>query len=160
AGLLTAQEPVPARLAPAASACDTQPNDTAQQLLECVTLAGVRAHQAELADIAQAHGGTRLAGTPGFGASLEYAKKVLTEAGYRVTVQAFEFPVSRVEASLLREPGQLLSQSLAHRVPDYAGSADVTAPASAPVGAEGCKAADFAGFAPGNIALVRRGGCD
>lgn len=140
--------------------CDTQPNDTPQLLLECVTLAGVRAHQTELANIAKAHGGTRLAGTPGYDASLEYARQVLTQAGYRVTVQPFEFPVSRVEDSALRTPGQLASQSLPHRVPDYAGSADVTAAASAPAGSEGCAAADFAGFVPGDIALVQRGGCD
>ncbi|MET1114569.1 MAG: M28 family peptidase [Comamonas sp.] len=156
---LVAPGPAPTRAAPH-NACDTQPNDTAEQLLECVTLAGVRAHQAALADIAQANAGTRLAGTPGFDASLAYAKKVLTEAGYSVSVQPFEFPVSRVETSILRAPGQLASQSLPHRVPDYAGSAEVTAAANPPSGPEGCTAADYAGFARGDIALLRRGGCD
>jgi len=150
---VVAREPDP-------SNCDTQPNDTAQQLLECVTLAGVRAHQTEFAAIARANQGTRLAGTPGFDASLEYAKKVLTQAGYRVSVQPFSFPVSVVEHSLLSQPGQFSSEALPHRVPDYAGTADVTAPAREPVGPEGCKAEDFAAFTRGDIALLRRGGCD
>ena len=140
--------------------CDNQANDTAEQLLECVTLAGVRTHQSQLMEIAKAHNGTRLAGSPGYEASLEYAKQVLTEAGYHVTVQAFEFPVSRVEASSLREPGQSAAASIPHLVLDYSGSADLKAKISRPVGATGCKAADFAGFARGSIALVRRGSCD
>lgn len=140
--------------------CDTRPNDTAQQQLECVTLAGVRAHQTELAAIARAHQGTRLAGTSGFDASLEYAKKVLTQAGYRVTVQPFAFPVSVIEHSLLSQPGQFSSEVLPHQVPDYAGTADVTASARDPVGPEGCKAEDFAAFTRGDIAVLRRGGCD
>lgn len=140
--------------------CATRPNDTAEQLLECVTLAGVRAHQTELAAIARANKGTRMAGSPGYDASLAYARKVLTEAGYRVTVQPFAFALSRIHASSLREPGQVAPESIPHLVADYSGSADVTAEVSRPAGAAGCEAADFAGFPRGNIALLRRGGCD
>ena len=53
---------------------------------------------------------------------------------------------------------------------DYSGSGDVTAPVQAvdvefpPAGAagttdSGCEASDFAGFTPGNIALIQRGAC-
>ena len=41
--------------------CDTRVNNTLAKLLECVTLEGVRAHQAALQAIADANGGTRLA---------------------------------------------------------------------------------------------------
>lgn len=152
------QELPPAK--PLAANCDAQANDTDEQLLECVTLAGVRAHQTELMNIAKAHNGTRLAGTPGHEASLEYVKKVLTEAGYRVTVQSFEFPVSRVEASSLRMPGQMAGAAIPHLVLDYSGSADITASVTPAAGPAGCAAADFAGFPSGHIALVRRGGCE
>ena len=140
--------------------CATRPNDTPDQLLECVTLAGVRAHQTELAAIARANNGTRMAGSPGYDASLAYARKVFTEAGYRVTVQPFEFALSRIHASSLREPGQIAPESIPHLVADYSGSADVTAEVSRPAAAVGCEAADFTGFPRGNIALLRRGGCD
>lgn len=154
-----AQSLVPPAAAPAPN-CDTQTNDTPEQLLECVTLAGVRAHQTELAAIAQANKGTRMAGSPGYDASLAYARKVFTDAGYRVTVQPFEFPLSRIHASSLREPGQISAESIPHLVADYSGSADVTAEVSRAAGPAGCEAADFAGFPRGHIALLRRGGCD
>ncbi len=159
AAALGAPQQVPPAQPPVAS-CDAQANDTDEQLLECVTLAGVRAHQAELMNIAQAHNGTRLAGTAGHEASLEYVKKVLTEAGYRVTLQPFEFPVSRVEASSLRMPGQMADAAIPHLVLDYSGSADLTASVTPAAGPAGCAAADFAGFPSGHIALVRRGGCE
>lgn len=144
----------------AAANCEAQPNDTPEQLLACVTLAGVRAHQAELAAIARAHNGTRMAGSPGYDASLAYARKVFAEAGYRVTVQPFEFPLSRIHTSSLSEPGQAAAAPIAHLVADYSGSADITATVSRAAGPAGCDAADFEGFARGHIALLRRGGCD
>ena len=143
-----------------AANCDSQANDTPEQLLECVTLPGVRAHQAALAEIAQAHGGTRLAGTSGFDASVAYARQVLTEAGYRVSVQPFAFSASRILGSSLLEPGLAAAEPIPHQVVDYSGSGDVTAPVSHPSGPSGCAAADFAGFPRGHIALIRRGACD
>ena len=46
-------------------ACDSRANNTHAKLAECVTLEGVRAHQAALQAIADANGGTRAAGTAG-----------------------------------------------------------------------------------------------
>ena len=51
--------PVVAAAPPSSAACDSRVNDTQQKLLECVTLAGVREHQAALQAIADANGGTR-----------------------------------------------------------------------------------------------------
>lgn len=154
-GLLAVQPavPVPAN-------CDIQVNDTQEKLLACVTLPGVRAHQAALAEIAKANGGTRLAGSAGFEASVAYARQVLTDAGYRVSVQPFAFSASRTLGSILLEPGQAAAEPIAHQVVDYSGSGDVTAPVARPSGPAGCAAADFAGFVRGHIALIRRGGCD
>ncbi len=154
-GLLAVQPavPVPAN-------CDTQVNDTQEKLLACVTLPGVRAHQAALAEIAKANGGTRLAGSAGYEASVAYARQVLTDAGYRVSVQPFAFSASRTLGSILLESGQAAAEPIAHQVVDYSGSGDVTAPVTRPSGPAGCEAADFAGFVRGHIALIRRGGCD
>jgi hypothetical protein len=44
-------------------ACDNRVNNTSEKLLECVTVDGVRAHQAALQAIADANGSTRAAGT-------------------------------------------------------------------------------------------------
>jgi len=47
-------------------ACDNRVNNTFDKLLECVTLEGVREHQAALQAIADANNGIRTSGTPGF----------------------------------------------------------------------------------------------
>ena len=70
-----------------ASTCASRTNDTIQKLLACVTLDGVRAHQAALQAIADANGGTRATGTPGYDASVDYAVGVLEAAGYEVTAR-------------------------------------------------------------------------
>ena len=63
-------------LAPPASAaspaCDTRVNNTFDKLLECVTLDGVREHQAAFQDIADANGGNRFSGLPGHDGSVDY----------------------------------------------------------------------------------------
>ena len=53
------------------STCETQANDTYEELLECVTREGVRNHQEELQEIADENDdpfypGTRAAGTEGY----------------------------------------------------------------------------------------------
>ena len=72
-------------------ACDTRVNNTFGKLLECVTVEGVRSHQAALQAIADANNGTRVAGSPGYDASAAYAAQVFSDAGYIVTVQEFQF---------------------------------------------------------------------
>ena len=52
--------------------CANRNNNTYEKLLECMTLEGVREHQAALQAIADANGGTRAAGTPGYDASVDY----------------------------------------------------------------------------------------
>ena len=47
-------------------ACDTRVNNTFQKLLECVTVDGVREHQAAFQAIADANNGIRTSGTPGY----------------------------------------------------------------------------------------------
>lgn len=55
-----------------------------------IGVAGVQVHLRELQRIAQAHGGNRATGTPGYRASLEYVKSELDAAGLVTTVRTFE----------------------------------------------------------------------
>ncbi|MFF2273123.1 M28 family metallopeptidase [Agromyces sp. NPDC058136] len=142
-------------------ACDTRNNNTVAKLLECVDADAVIDHLEELQSIADANGGNRAAGLPGYDASVEYAKGVLTAAGWSVTTQTFDFTF--VGASKLQQGAN-----------DYqtapmtgSGSGDVTATAT-PIDLQlglgntstsGCEPGDFAGFTAGNIALIQRGGC-
>lgn len=52
-------------------------------------VAAVQEHLQELQSIAEANGGNRAAGQPGYKASLDYVKAQLDEAGYVTTVQEF-----------------------------------------------------------------------
>lgn len=162
--------------APTASAgpesCDTRVNNTFKKLLECVTLNGVRAHQAAFQAIADANGGIRASGTPGYDASADYVINQLTSYGYNVTTQEFQFDYFQ-ELSLAEfeqtAPGAVTyTYNVDFLTMDYSGSGDVTAPVTAvdivlampraPV-TSGCQASDFAGFPAGHIALVQRGTC-
>ncbi|HKJ38038.1 MAG TPA: M28 family metallopeptidase [Anaerolineales bacterium] len=140
-------------------ACDTRVNSTQAKLLECVTLEGVREHQAALQAIADANNGIRTSGTPGYNASVDYAAKVFTDAGYNVTVQPFEFQTFiTLSPTILEQVSPPPAGPLVNNIFSYSGSGDVTAPVSSPA-ALGCNAADWAGFTAGNIALISRGAC-
>jgi hypothetical protein len=69
--------------------CDNRVNNTNKKLLECVTVDGVREHQAAFQAIADNNGGTRSVGTSGYSDSVDYVVQRMTAAGYDVTVQSF-----------------------------------------------------------------------
>ena len=73
-------------------ACEKRVNNTFDKLLECVTLEGVREHQAAFQAIANANNGIRTSGTPGYDASVDYVKQRMEAAGYEVTIQPFDYP--------------------------------------------------------------------
>ena len=73
------------------AACGTRVNNTHAKLAECITLAGVREHQAALQQIADANHGTRVSGSAGYDASVDYVVQRLTAAGYTPDVQPFVF---------------------------------------------------------------------
>ena len=155
---------LPAHVSAGVSSCATRVNNTHQKLQECMTLGGVREHQAALQAIADANGGIRAAGTPGYDASVVYVVGRLTAAGYDVTLD--EFPFVYVPPAQLRQVSPIAA---AYDTGSFTGTGFGTVTAAvtavdinlAPPRAStsGCEAADFAGFPAGNIALVQRGTC-
>lgn len=139
--------------------CDVRVNNTIGKLLECVTLEGVREHQAALQAIADANNGTRVSGAPGYDASAAYAEQVFRDAGYIVTVQPFQFQTFITLSPSLLQAISPISQVIPNSILSYSGSGDVTAPVSTTNAVTGCNAADFAGFPAGSIALISRGAC-
>jgi Zn-dependent M28 family amino/carboxypeptidase len=142
--------------------------------LEPGVKAGVFRHLRALQDVASANGGNRAAGTPGYDRSAAYVAEQLTNAGYLVRFEEFEFPffeertpavlvVNRTDGSHEPVPGDTV------RTLHNSGSGDVTAPLRAvnlQLGAvppaastSGCEAGDFKDFERGAVALVRRGTC-
>lgn len=156
--------------------CAKRVNNTQAKLLECVTLDAVRAHQAQFQSFADASGGTRAAGTPGYDLSADYVTNLMEAAGYEVTIQSVDFTffeenhpsqlqqVSPVPTDYLNgDPTGFITMF-------YSGSGDVTAPTQAvdltlPPGpspntsTSGCEPSDFTGFLPGSIAIIQRGTC-
>ena len=141
---------------------------------KAVTVENILKHEQALQAIADANGGTRASGTPGFEASADYVAGVLAKAGYTVTRQTFEFPFFQETATPTLERTSPSARTYAHDTEfvtmDYSGTGNVTAKLTPvdvqiPPGAEagsstsGCEAADFAGFPAGNIALIQRGTC-
>jgi Zn-dependent M28 family amino/carboxypeptidase len=165
---------VPAQAATAApgNACDSRTNNTYQKLLDCVTVEGVREHQAQFQKIADnsddpIYPGSRAAGTEGYAESVDYVASQLRAAGYTVTLDEFQFEFAF--PALLQ---QLTPVNATYETGAFTASAagDVTGPVI-PVdlnltgdraSTSGCEAADFAGLdfsGPNDIALIQRGTC-
>lgn len=152
-------------------ACTKRTNDTIAKLLECVTLEGVREHQAALQAIADDNGGNRFSGLPGHDESVEYVVERLEAAGYDPDVQSFDYlAFAVVGPSVLQQtaPGSVTYvEGTDFGVIDQSDPGDVTAAVTAVdlqlglgnTSTSGCEAADFAGFPAGNIALLQRGTC-
>jgi aminopeptidase Y len=156
-------------LTPVASAepayCDNRVNNTIAKLLECVDVEGVREHQAALQAIADANGGIRTSGTPGYDASVDYVVDRMEAAGYDVTVQEFDFQTFiNLAPPILIQVAPPPGGPIENNIMSYSGSGDVVAsvtvlPAPPTDATPGCEATDFAGFPAGNIALISRGAC-
>jgi Zn-dependent M28 family amino/carboxypeptidase len=164
----------PAAAAPgAAQACEQRTNNTVAELTDCVTLDGVMEHLQAFQDVADANGGTRASGTPGYTASADYVSKRLEAAGWTVSRQEFEFPFFQENSSSFAQVAPATATyapGTDYAVMTYSGTRDVTATArfvdvTIPPGAaansstSGCEASDFTGFAAGDIAVVQRGTC-
>jgi Zn-dependent M28 family amino/carboxypeptidase len=153
------------------AACDNRVNNTFAKLLECVTLDGVREHQAALQEIADDNGGIRFSGLPGHDASVEYVVDKLTAAGYDPIVQAFDYLAFNVIGpSALDQTAPtptVYVEGTDFQVMDQSDGGDVAALVTAVdvnlvpprASTSGCEASDFAGFPAGNIALLQRGTC-
>jgi Zn-dependent M28 family amino/carboxypeptidase len=171
-GLLALFAIVPLALA-GPEACDTRVNNTFDKLLECVTIEGVRAHQAAFQAAADANGGNRAAGTAGYDASVDYVVETLEAAGYEVELDPFPFtfvPLGELTqlAPITAEyetgsfsgtgygevVGNVIPIDLALGMGDW--------PADPSTSTSGCEASDFAGLdfsGPNDIALTQRGAC-
>ena len=87
--------------------CSVRVNNTFDKLLACVTIEGVREHQAAFQAIADANGGTRAAGLPGYDGSVAYVVERMEAAGYNVTLNAFPFVF--VPPAVLRQTAPILA---------------------------------------------------
>ena len=145
------------------AACENRNNNTIAKLLECVDVEGVREHQAALQDIADANGGIRTSGTPGYDASADYVVERMEAAGYDVTTQEFVFQtfINLAPPVLEQVAPPAGAGPIVNSIMTYSGSGNVTANVTVvPVDATtGCESTDFPATTAGTIALISRGGC-
>jgi aminopeptidase Y len=134
---------LPAVAAAGPESCDNRDNNTHAKLLECVTLDGVRAHQAAFQAIADANGGTRVSGTQGYDASVDYVAQALSEAGYDVVIQPFDYTTFvTLSPTVLEQVTPPPAGPVPNTIMAYSGNGDVTASVSALPAAPGIRRRD------------------
>ncbi|GIF44119.1 M28 family metallopeptidase [Actinoplanes xinjiangensis] len=153
--------------------CARQVNDTYAEVLKCVSVDGVLKHLKQFQRIADRstdphYPGSRAAGTKGYADSVKYVSGLLRKAGYRVTLDPFEF--------------QFAFPAVLDQITPTAASYETGAFTNSPSGdvtggvvpvdinltgtrasTSACEEADFTGLdfsGTADIALVQRGGCD
>ena len=145
-----------ARPAPAGAADDAGATEKAKVLADAVSLDGAVKHLEAFQDIANRNGGNRALGTPGYEQSVEYAEKVLRDAGYNPVRQEFtqaSWNATKVELQSAGAPVKAAALQ-------YSGGTEGTLTAKAVVtGNLGCTAEDLQKVTPGSIAVVQRGKC-
>lgn len=154
------------------ASCDNRSNNNIRKLTECVTLDGVRAHQQALQDIANdSFPNNRASGFEGYDRSVDYVVEQLTAAGYSPVIQPFDFVIFNENAEATLEqtaPGAATYEYLIDFFTmSYSGSGTASGVVESVdldlgrgnASTSGCEIDDFAGFTPGNIALIQRGFC-
>lgn len=169
---------VPNASATTSAQCDTQVNDTPSKLVSCIQTADLWNHMQAFQAIADANPGpdghpSRNSGEPGYKASADYVARLMTQAGYDVTIQTYKFDYFAYTAlPVLSEvspaahdygvteewnPGQSTGTANASLQP--AGGI-IIPPTATPSSSSGCTPSDFSGFVAGRIALIQRGTCN
>lgn len=148
------------------------PSAASRQLRQTTKPAGIKQHLTALQKIADANGGNRASGLPGFEASRDYIVERLRKAGYRPKVQAFQFPYftesTPAQLTQLTPDAKTYANPADFAILEFSGPGDVTGTvqavdtdlAATETSTSGCEAADFTEFTAGNIALMQRGSCD
>src|SRR5205823_4550597 len=164
---------------PSSAGCAARVNDTPRKLLECIRTEDLWRHMRAFQAIANANPGpdghpSRNSGEPGYKASADYVARLMTQAGYNVTIQTYKFDYFAYTAlPVLSEvsptahdyvvstdfnPGQSTGTANASSLQPAGGI--IIPPTSTPSSSSGCTASDFSGFVKGRIALIQRGGCN
>ncbi|MCE0767147.1 M28 family metallopeptidase [Pseudonocardia kujensis] len=121
---------------------------------------GAFARLERLQQIADANGGNRALGTPGYDASVDYVAQTLRDAGFTVDTPTFDVRAFSVQDQRLTVGGRTVESTVMSYSPATPGGG-VTAPLHvvAQDATSGCEPEDFAGMPAGAIALVKRGTC-
>ena len=162
------------------SGCVSRNFTAAAELVGCITQDNLWAHMVAFQQIADANPGSdghpsRNSGEPGYLASVNYAANLLRAAGYRVTIQQYDYAYRGYASVPLLAEVSPTERTFAYgpefNITSNSGNGDVTAqiqpvgtiltpaPPAPNASTSGCTSSDFAGFTAGRIALIERGTC-
>jgi Zn-dependent M28 family amino/carboxypeptidase len=164
--------PAVASAAPSDTGCDNRNLRTIDQFLSCVDADDAFEHLEAFQSFADASGGTRASGTPGYDASASYVADTLAAVGFSIERQVFDFSLfTELSSSLTVDGADVPTQTF-----EYSGSGTVADGNVVPVDLDlglgntstsGCETEDFddleaAGAFDGDsdIALLQRGACN
>lgn len=145
-------------------------NPDSEALRAAVSADNAFAHLRAFQAFADANGGTRVSGSPGYDASADYVQAQLEDAGYLVTRQPFTFPFFEENSPTVLRRLTPTTKDEEVQVFSFSGSGDVSGPVRTVTpnfsgdraSSDGCEPADFAAFdgsGPNDIALIQRGTC-
>ena len=147
-------------LAACATPVPTSRSAASQEPVEFVA-DGDRMHAdlAALQAAADANGGIRASGTPGYEASVDHVAAALEDIGFEVTLPEVSFVgFTELPGTRLEVAGTVVEGADELHALIYSPGGDVTGPVAVLSGS-GCDAADFASIPDGAIAVTTMGGC-
>ncbi len=151
--LIVTMIPTTASAGPSNSGCVNRNLNQHRQASGCVNADDAFEHLQAFQAIADANGGTRASGTPGYDQSADYVAGLLEDAGFIVERQVFDFTTLHRDLQLARR--STASTGRDRRPMSFSGSGAITAATSsrststsdsATRSTSGCEAADFDGL--------------
>lgn len=153
-----------AAVAVSANACSSEPatpsSELPHDLAQRITVDAMFGHLRKFQEIADANGGNRAQGTPGYDASIDYVAQLLRDKGYDVQTPEFERldTVGGGNPSLTVSGRRFSVEQASLLVPTPDGGLD--APTLRPGKPSGCTASDYNGVTVrGAISVVDDTGC-
>ncbi|MEU0496768.1 M28 family metallopeptidase [Mycobacterium sp. NPDC006124] len=146
---------------PSSGSASPSAEDFAVSLMDRVTTDAMMAHLKKLQDIADAHGGNRALGTPGYDASVDYVVHTLRDKGFDVKTDDFEVRIPFADEPVVTVGGQRIKAApLNYTVgtPEGGVAGRLVPARTGP--RPGCAASDYDGLdVKGAVVLVDRGAC-
>jgi Zn-dependent M28 family amino/carboxypeptidase len=139
----------------------TPSTEFAADLQKRVTADGMMAHLKKLQEIADAHGGNRALGTPGYDASVDYVANALRDKGFDVQTPDFEVHLPFADKPDLTVGGeQVTAKALEFTKGAPPGGVSGPLVPARVEDSPGCTASDYDGLpVAGAVVLVDRGKC-
>ncbi len=139
----------------------TAATEFAEEMSKAVTADAMMVHLTKLQEIADANGGNRALGRPGYDASVDYVADALRDKGFDVETPEFEVKIPWAdEPSLTVDGNKVEAKPMEYTIGTPAGGVSGPIVAARSEDTPGCTAGDYDGLpVEGAIVLVDRGSC-